>query len=185
MSTNEERRSLMKALEEAPHDRSLRLVYADWLDEHNEPGEAILQRCYGELLHVAGERQTLFARPGDLVESGPAWERLTDDRQTSLKSEIGNLFAMRPRLQFVVVSAFLPIECELHLLEGSPIAHWHLENDQVQSVVPDALPRESEAALIEAARCLDAETEANRAAVAIRKKDDSWGENSEPVWDLG
>lgn len=37
---NPERTAFLKAIEEAPQDEAARLVYADWLDEHDEPKRA-------------------------------------------------------------------------------------------------------------------------------------------------
>jgi uncharacterized protein (TIGR02996 family) len=51
---------LLAALAAAPDDAALRLVYADWLDEHDRPR--------------AAARERLLARYGRLEETAPEWK---------------------------------------------------------------------------------------------------------------
>lgn len=43
----------LKAIEANPGDTQLRLVFADWLDEHDEPDEAAAQRAFDPEKHEA------------------------------------------------------------------------------------------------------------------------------------
>ncbi|HJZ55565.1 MAG TPA: TIGR02996 domain-containing protein [Gemmataceae bacterium] len=58
-----EQKALLRAIRKAPADLTLRLVYADWLDEHDDPLAA----------YVRAECDLLAAEPG-----GPEWRAAID-----------------------------------------------------------------------------------------------------------
>jgi len=72
-------RALLAAIWEDPHDDTLRLVYADWLEDHdqNARAEFIRVQCQLALLEEEDEtpqRSELAAREQKLLPS--AWARL-------------------------------------------------------------------------------------------------------------
>ena len=86
MSSAEER-GLLKAIEENPNDVAARLAYADWLEEHDRPYRAMMQRVEAGVSQVRYKvrRKTdgKFAGSGEYIEwseGGKEWERLSSVR---------------------------------------------------------------------------------------------------------
>src|SRR5438132_8682054 len=70
------REDFLKAIVEEPDDDTHRLVFADWLDENDEPERAELIRVQCELARgVEGPRRLILRRrESELIEAhSPAW----------------------------------------------------------------------------------------------------------------
>jgi hypothetical protein len=119
-------------------------------------------------------------RPNHFREGELCWG--SRDRQASLKSCIGKLFADRPWLRFVIVSKLPPDPCGFRPVERSPVAHWHLPNDQVRGVVPEGMAPQEAAEVIEAARRGEATSEGHAVAGAPGRASKSFGEAARPEW---
>ena len=70
MTVTSERETFLAAISAAPDDTTLRLVFADWLDDHGEPARAALVRVQCRLAALPTwkpERADLEARERDLI----------------------------------------------------------------------------------------------------------------------
>jgi uncharacterized protein (TIGR02996 family) len=87
-----EERAFLKALKEAPGDAATLLAYADWLEEHDRPYRAMMQRVRAGVSQgrykLRRKSDGLFAqgRPGRVKWSaqGKEWDKLT-----SLRAHLG------------------------------------------------------------------------------------------------
>jgi len=85
-------RGFLGAIKKSPDDATARLIYADWLDEHDRPFEAVLQR---EQAGVAEVRYKLRRTSGGLFACG----QLPGNCRTGLWSDRGKLWRKLSRLQ--------------------------------------------------------------------------------------
>lgn len=68
MSTEEQRQAFLDAIKANPLDEANRKVFADWLDEHDEPEEADFYRAWtAEKYHEAWDWLSSFASRTDLT----------------------------------------------------------------------------------------------------------------------
>lgn len=67
---HDERAAFERQIDEEPTDANTHLIYADWLDDHDEPQEAAFRRSMGNWFadhHKGG------TSPKHTVEHGPVW----------------------------------------------------------------------------------------------------------------
>lgn len=82
----------LKSLAEQPDERSTRLVYADWLDEHDRPREAAFLRLQlqvaelnAKLFEVGDELDTRWLGAVGNVRTDPNWLKLRSGRLILLR----------------------------------------------------------------------------------------------------
>ena len=84
--------SFLKAITEQPAERSTRLVFADWLDEHGRPREAEFLRLQlqvaelsARVLELGGELEAKWLAAVGNVRTEPEWVKLRSGRSVLLR----------------------------------------------------------------------------------------------------
>lgn len=66
-----EQAAFEKAIDDNPLDANNHLVYADWLDEHNQPDEAAFRRRFSDILAKHGRHDTNMYQPYRISHQAP------------------------------------------------------------------------------------------------------------------
>lgn len=72
MKADDERAAFLEAIAASPYDMSVRKIFADWLDEHDEPEEAAVQRGWTVEKQRAKEWLEAFANE---ISEGSFYEK--------------------------------------------------------------------------------------------------------------
>ena len=133
MSHSDEREGFLRAIAEAPHEPERRLVYADWLAENEEPGEAWIQRYLASVPREIEDQLVLFRR------SGQEWGRLHLPKWEEVRSLVHERFEDDRWVQAIVVSEVPRETCGLREVDLSIFMHWNVRNNEFRDVLPDNL----------------------------------------------
>jgi uncharacterized protein (TIGR02996 family) len=125
--TDAEEQGFLRALEEDPADVAARLAYADWLEEHDRPYRAMLQRVEAGVSQVRykirRKSDGLFADSGAVhvkwSDRGKEWERLSSVRAHLAAGSYNARYGMNTPWDDVEIVA---IEVRLHVVGTLPFS---------------------------------------------------------------
>ena len=124
---NAEEQGFLKALEEKPDDVATRLAYADWLEEHDRPYRAMLQRVQAGVSQVRykvrRKSDGLFADSGERhvqwSAGGKEWERLSSVRAHLAAGSYNERYGMNTPWDDVEIVA---LEVRIHVVGTLPFS---------------------------------------------------------------
>jgi uncharacterized protein (TIGR02996 family) len=124
---NAEEQGFLQALQENPTDVATRLAYADWLEEHDRPYRAMLQRVEAGVSRVRykirRKSDGLFADSGERrvkwSVGGKEWERLSSVRAHLAAGSYNDQYGRNTPWGDVEIVA---IEVRIHIVGTVPFA---------------------------------------------------------------